>query len=176
MRIYDRKGKLEIPASPKKKVNKNQQPILVKECFCPKGHNLVDKRVWFNGCEGIFLKARNDKQEGIIGLSPVYGEKCRIAMDIDLVSGEIYELLCPHCDTALPAFSSCGCGANIVSLFLSEKSDFSNCIGICTRVDCTNATVQSQGDLLHLTAINSSGWKSGMRRNCRNLRILRDES
>ncbi|MCP5105489.1 MAG: hypothetical protein GY950_19030 [bacterium] len=166
MRIYDRKGKLIIPPPPKKAETKGKEKgkdaVLVKECFCSNGHNLIGERVMFNGLPGIYLKARCGASEGFIGLSPVYGEKCRISLDLSLAEGKTAKLVCPTCNYALPVFSPCSCGGNIVALFLNDQGDFSDCIGICNRVGCTNAAVKSEGELLSLTMVDSSGKKAGM--------------
>jgi hypothetical protein len=163
MRIYDRKGMLIIPSPPKRRVEtRSKELLVVKECYCTNGHNLIGPRVMFNGLPGIYLKARYNGKEGYIGLSPVYGEKCRISLDIDLPCGEIIKLLCPTCNFAIPVFSPCSCGGDIVSLFLNDHADFSDCIGICNRVNCSNAAVTSDGDLMGITMRNSSSKKGGM--------------
>lgn len=116
----------------------------------------------FNGHPGIYLKAKLDDKEGFIGLSPMYGEKCRISLDIDLPGGAITELLCPTCDEGLPVFSPCNCGGEILALFLNNKGDFSDCIGICNRVDCNNAAVKSEGELLCLSMVDCYDKKCGL--------------
>lgn len=154
---------LVIPTPPKQSDCIGKDMLLVKECFCQNGHNLINKRVSFSGFDGIYLRAGTGNQEGYIGLSPIYGEKCRISLDIDLKSGEISQLSCPFCGIGLPVFSTCHCGARIMTLFLNPRADFTDSIGICGRVDCTNSVVKSEGELLSLTMINSSKRKSGMR-------------
>lgn len=163
MKIYDRKGMLVIPAPPRRVESIDKELLLVKECFCQNGHHLISGRVNFSGFNGIFLKVRNDVREGFVGLSPVYGEKCRIALDLDLRSGELWQLICPACDEELPVFSTCSCGGRIMTLFLNQRADFANCIGICNRVDCPNSVVKSEGELLFMTMLNSARRKSGMR-------------
>ncbi|MCK4764172.1 MAG: hypothetical protein KAW12_18375 [Candidatus Aminicenantes bacterium] len=162
MKIYDSRGMLNIPEPLKRVPNKNRESLVVKSCYCPNGHNLIGNRVQFNGHNGILLKVRSRGQEGFAGLSPVYGAKCRISMDIELVEGEIPQLLCPTCDVELPAFSVCNCGAEIVALFLNKEADYTDCIGICNRVGCENDTVRHEGELLSLTACDSSHKKSGL--------------
>ena len=162
MNRFNRKGMLIIPSPHEKTTEKPPEKILVKECFCHNGHQLISKRVMFDCYEGIFLKAKNKGKEGFIGLNPIYGEKCRISLDLELVSGEVYQLICPVCNENLPVFSTCSCGAKIIALFLNNKADFSDCIGICSRVNCNNSAVQSRGELLSLTMVNSSGKKSGL--------------
>jgi len=162
MRIYDRRGMLVIP-KPQPVVNQEDKPvILVKECFCQNGHNLVSNRVTFSNFDGIYLKVKNNEKEDFIGLSPVYGEKCRIALGVELVKDEIYEFYCPDCNEELPVFSPCHCGADIVTLFLNERGDYKDCIGICNRVDCSNSVVRNKGELIGETVLNSSSKRSGL--------------
>ena len=162
MRIYNQKGMLVIPNSKKRVTNLYDNMVLVKNCYCQHGHNLIGNRVNFNSLNGIYLKARNDEQEGFIGLSPVYGEKCRITWDLDLIEGEILHFFCPTCNADLPVFSPCHCGADIVTFFLNPNADYTDCIGICSRVDCSNAVVRNKGELLSQTIVNSSSKRSGL--------------
>jgi len=162
MRIYNQKGMLVIPYSRKKVTNLYDNMVLVKNCYCQNGHSLIGNRVNFNSLNGIYLKARNEKQEGFIGLSPVYGEKCRIAWDLDLAEGEILHFFCPTCNADLPVFSPCHCGAEIITLFLKPDADYTDCIGICSRVNCTNSVVRSAGELMSLAALNNSHKRSGL--------------
>jgi len=90
-----------------------------------------------------------------VALSPVYGEKCRVALDVELEDGDILELLCPVCGTALPAYAPCPCGARLITLFLSPRADYSNCIGICNRVGCVNAEVKREGELIVLSMLGA---------------------
>lgn len=162
MRIYDRRGMLVIPKPQTRVVQEDKHVILVKECFCQNGHNLIGNRVAFNNFDGIYLKARCDEKQGFIGLSPVYGEKCRIALGVELIKDEIYQFYCPVCEEELPIFSPCHCGADIVTLFLNQEGDYTDCIGICNRVDCSNSVVRNNGELICETALNSSSKRSGL--------------
>jgi hypothetical protein len=162
MRIFDRKGMLIIP-SPEKRIESNgKKPMVVKECFCQNGHNLISKHVSFRGFKGIFLKIASRGNEGFLGISPVFGDESHMAVGIDLVRGEIPQYMCPVCDVTLPFFSLCKCGAGIMTLFLNDTANYSECIGICSRYDCFNSTVISKGELLSSTMINSSEQKSGL--------------
>lgn len=165
MRIYDRKGMLIIPNPTPKVTTPSDDIILVQECYCQNGHQLIDDRVKFGEFKGIYMKVRAHGDEGYLGLSPIYGEKCRIILDIELDSGEILDLRCPTCDESLPIYSACNCGGSIVALFLNDAANFSDCIGICNRVDCNNASVRREGEYLALTMTNSSKKKSGLRTN-----------
>jgi hypothetical protein len=144
-----------IPNPIKEEPRKAETILIVNELYCPEGHNLVSGRAVFNGYPGILLKVRKEQTSGLVALSPIYGEKCRISIDIDLQSGEIYELYCPQCNVVLPAHSPCSCGANLVTLFLSPNKDFSDCIGICNRVDCTNSKIMESGKLISLSMVDT---------------------
>lgn len=162
MRIFDRKGMLVIPQPEKKVITNNKKLLVVKECFCQNGHNLISNHVRFKGFDGIFLKIASRGKEGFLGISPIFGDECHMSIGLDLVSGEIPEYMCPVCDVKLPVYSMCSCGAGIMTLFANEKANFSDCIGICSRYDCFNSSVISNGELLAPTMINCSEKKSGL--------------
>lgn len=155
MKIFNSKGMMIIPSPIKKDVDEKKQVLVVKECYCPNGHNLVSKRADFDGHAGIILKAKRNGEEGLIALSPIFGQKSRVSLDIDLVSGETLELCCPECGVSFPVFSNCSCGGNFVSLFTHEEKDFANCIGVCNRVDCPHAVIQSEGKMLSMSLIEN---------------------
>ncbi len=153
MNIFNNKGMMLFP-NPKKDRKESDKIIVVKECFCSNGHNLVNKRVNFNGFDGILLKASHKDEHGFVGLSPVFGDKSRIFMDLDVKTDDVLNLYCPHCDVPLPIYSSCSCGENIVALFSTPKVEFANCIGICNKVDCVNAEIISENKMISITMID----------------------
>lgn len=148
MEIFDKDGMMIFPNPIRKEIRENQHVLAVKECFCPNGHSLMSSRALFNGIAGIMLKVKLRNKKGLVALSPVYGDKSKISIDIDLVDKELLELSCPKCSAALPTYSKCICGADKVALFLNRKIDFNDCIGICTRVNCFNSEIKSSNDLL----------------------------
>lgn len=154
MKRFDEKGMMIIPNPIKDQPSQAATVLVIKELFCPEGHNVVSGRVVFNGHPGILLKVKKENESGYVALSPIYGEKNRISIDIDLKDGEVYDLLCPQCGTALPIHSPCSCGANMVALFLSSDKDFSDCIGICNRVNCPNAKILESGKLISLSMVD----------------------
>lgn len=162
MRIYDRRGMLMIPSPRKRVPGGTDGMLLVKACYCQNGHNLICNQLTFNNFNGIYLRAQNGKEDGFIGLSPVYGEKCRIGWKVDLVGGEIFQFFCPTCNVSLPVFSPCHCGADIITFFLNPEADYAECIGICNRVNCSNSVVRSRGELLSLADINIPRKRSGL--------------
>ena len=155
MKLFNSQGMMIIPIPEKKKKLANAKKILVvKECFCQNGHNLISSRTQFDEHEGIIVKVKSTNGEGMVALSPVYGDKSRISLDIDLVDNEIVDICCPACDSKLPVFSSCECGGDFIALFITYKSEYSNCIGICNRVGCPEAVIHDEGELITLSMIN----------------------
>jgi hypothetical protein len=86
--------------------------------------------------------------EGTVALSPVFGDKRRMVVDLELERGEVVSLHCPRCEAALPVHSACDCGADLVAMFLAPDADFAKCIGVCNRVDCEQARITGGSELL----------------------------
>ncbi len=149
MQRFDKKGMMIIPNPGKKELREAREVVLINELYCPNGHSLISKRCSFNGHPGVLLCIKQGNQQGIMALSPVFGDKTRVTLDIDLYSGETVALCCPTCGDDLPVHSPCACGADMVTLFLTKKADFSNCVGICNRVDCVNAHIIESGELFN---------------------------
>lgn len=154
MERFDERGMLIIP-NPVREQTRTEKVIVVSRLFCPCGHTLISSRAIFNGYPGIMVVARSPEKEGLIALSPIYGSKARIALDIDLASGEIVELCCPVCNTVLPVHSPCSCGADLIAFFPTPQADFSNCIAICNRVDCINSHILINDEVISLSMIDA---------------------
>ncbi len=149
MERFDKRGMLIVPNPVGKPDPTVDKVIVASELFCPQGHGLISDRATFNGYPGILVTAvQGDGSKGLLALSPIYGEKSRVALGLELVNGEQLTLHCPHCSVALPTHSPCACGANLVSLFLDTETKFTHCIGVCERVNCVNAKVISGGELI----------------------------
>ncbi len=139
---YNKKGMMVFPCP---NLEEEDDSILVAEnCYCPKGHNLVNNNAKFSGFNGILLKVENEDKtdSGIIALSPIWGDQARITMDIELKDGELYNLYCPECDTKLPVYSNCTCGGSLIALFLTPKKDFTDCICVCNRSGCHKSFIK----------------------------------
>ena len=109
---FDKKGFLIIP-NPKALHEKEPQKkvLIVKECYCPKGHSLMDNRVKFNGHPGIRHKVKKSTgEEGEIVLSPIYGEYVRVEIGLDVNPGDANTILCPKCNVEFPTIDQCTCG------------------------------------------------------------------
>lgn len=139
----------------KEKICRSKNILVIKECFCHNGHNLISDKAVFNEFNGIVFKIKNKDHEGLVALSPVYGYKSRVSMDVDLNEGDIWEVLCPECNEKLPIFSECSCNAELVTIFLSKCADFSNCITLCNRIGCFNACIQYGNEAVTMSMIQN---------------------
>jgi len=146
--IYDKQGMLIFPNPLQKTIRESQEVIVINECYCPNKHNLINSKAMFGNLPGILLKVKQKEEVGLLALSPVYGDKSRMSLEIDLIDKEALELLCPECDQNLSIFSNCECGADLVSLFLTEDLSFNEAAAICSRVNCFNAQIKSSTDII----------------------------
>lgn len=146
MRAFTANGMLYIPTR-EKVIKPQKKAIIIQECFCPEGHNLISSRFSFDGHNGILLKVRHGRNSGFIALSPICGQKSRIDSGITLVENDLLVLSCPHCHSRLPVYSPCECGANLVTFFLDQEGSFTNCIGVCNRIGCKHAVIILQNEL-----------------------------
>ena len=150
MKRYDIKGMMVFPNPiSKTKLLKEKELLVVKECFCHNGHDLVSDRAIFNGLSGILLKLKKGKRSGLVALNPVYGYKSRISIDVHLKKDETWKICCPVCNEPLPVFSSCNCEGDLTALFLGKKADFFNCILVCNRIDCQNAQIKYNNEIIY---------------------------
>ena len=150
MERFDHKGMMIFPSPEKiKQVGKLADLLIIGKCYCPNGHDLVSDQASFDGLPGILLKVRKAKKVGLVALNPVFGLKHRISLNIKLVKDDTLEVECPVCSVALPVYSACSCGGNLVTLFLDEKPDFTNSILICNRVDCPNSQIKLHNEMVH---------------------------
>ena len=156
MKRFDTKGMLVIP-TPKQvsAVLRQEKIIVVDQCFCPNGHSLISDRAIFSGFKGIVFKVKRGSEAGIIAVSPVYGCRSRVALDLDLNEGTVWEFHCPDCDVALPIYKDCECGGKVTVFFTTDKAEFSHSIGICNRVGCHNSDIHYGQELLEQTMLES---------------------
>lgn len=131
----------------KKPGDEDKKPQVIKECYCPNGHNLINQQSVFNEFNGIVLKVTCAGKIGLLFLSPICGDKSRFTFDLDLIEGELLEIHCLECDTPLPVYGPCKCGGKFVTMFLDKEPDYTNCIGICTRVGCSHSWIKHGDDI-----------------------------
>ncbi|HEC42939.1 MAG TPA: hypothetical protein ENI20_08950 [Bacteroides sp.] len=152
MTRFNSKGMWRIPSVKKKKKGDQtiDEDMVIKQCYCPNGHDLINNKVNVRGYKGILLKVKKGKDEGLMALSPICGDKSKYTIDIDLSEGEIIELLCPDCNVPLPVYAPCDCGADMITLFCDKHGNFCNCIGICNRVGCSHSEIKKGSDLFNI--------------------------
>jgi len=150
MKRFDKNGMMVFPNPLRKsQICKGKELLVIEQCFCHNGHNLISDRAVFNGFNGIMLRASRGKQSGLVALSPVYGYKSRVSLDLKFNSGEIWEISCPVCNQPLPVYSECDCGGKLFVLFLNPNRNFSNAIILCNRIDCFNAEIKLESEMHH---------------------------
>ena len=154
MERFNERGMLIIP-NPILSRSETDKILVVSRLYCPDGHSLMSTRAVFNGYPGIMIKVKKGDRNGLIALSPIYGSKARISVDIDLESGEVVDLHCPVCDIPLPVYSPCRCGADLVAFFPTTDADFTNCVAICNRVDCINSQILINDEVISLSMIDA---------------------
>ena len=154
MERFNERGMLIIP-NPIQERRDTDKILVVSRLYCPNGHSLISSRAVFNGYPGIMVRVKKGDISGLIALSPIYGSKARISIDIDLESGEVMDLHCPVCDILLPVHSPCRCGADLVAFFPTTDADFTNCVAICNRVDCINSHILINDEVISLSMIDA---------------------
>ncbi|MBN1448398.1 MAG: hypothetical protein JXA28_10750 [Bacteroidetes bacterium] len=151
MRIFDDNGLMIFPSQILRELRESTKVVVVQACYCPRGHNLINDKAQFSEHGGILLRVRDaELREGLVALSPIYGDKSRISLGLRLEKGDVIKLLCPECGVPLPVYDECSCGADLIALFTRPVPDYGNCIGICNRVGCYNAELKNGNELLTL--------------------------
>lgn len=132
-----------FPNPIKRSMIRNKRNVLIiTECYCHNGHNLISDQAIFDSHRGIVLKVKKDDDEALVALSPLYGYKSRVSFGMKFYTDEIWEPLCPVCNEKLPNISTCSCDSERFALFLDKKADYSNCLILCSRVDCDNSELK----------------------------------
>jgi hypothetical protein len=152
MTRFNAKGMWRIPNAKKKKKGDAaiDDDMIIKQCFCPNGHDLINPKVNVRGYKGILIRIKKGKDEGFVALSPICGDKSKYTIDIEVSEGEIIDLLCPECNVPLPVYAPCDCGGDMITLFCDKHGNFCNCIGICNRVGCSHAEIKKGSDLFNI--------------------------
>jgi len=107
--------------------------LCIQNARCPKGCDLMDAGVRFQGQPSIFLTYRYEGREGQIHLNPFYGRFEKIA-EFEVLDGAVVDILCPHCGTDLrDAEETCHvCSAPMFALQL-PKGGY---VQACSRTGC----------------------------------------
>ncbi len=106
---------------------------------CPEcGESLMDSNHLVDNEPSIKLLIQAKGKKGVINLSSIY-DSYNFYSDIDLPSGEIIELSCPHCKAMIKDSIECNiCDAPMKSLHL----DMGGKVSICPRIGCKNHFVE----------------------------------
>lgn len=142
-------GKIKFPKNKfirtAQRGKKKDKPRIIEECFCPKGHSLIDEHVLFDEQPGIRIRVvKNKSEEGYLVLSPVYGNYSKVTLGIKLGQGDILEMYCPVCGEPLAVYTDClVCNSQMFTLFTTGERTFSDCVGICQKVGCHNSRMVS---------------------------------
>lgn len=127
--------------------NDRTENLVIRECYCHKGHSIISDLASYGGHGGLTLRLRTATQEGLLSLSPIVGDRERTFFDFKGIPGEVIEICCPTCAEPLPIYNECSCGAHLVALFTSPETSFAKCIGICQRIGCLHSELLSERDL-----------------------------
>ena len=158
MERFDKKGMIVIPNPIFHETANSEKLLAAVEAYCPNGHNMINGRAKFSGYSGIVIDVEQDGERGKVALSPIYGDKSRISLDIDLIDGKVLKLFCPVCGVALPPYSECTwCDkGKLIAFFLTPNADFSYCFGVCNMVGCPNAAVIKGGEMVYLHMLKAT--------------------
>jgi hypothetical protein len=153
---FDRKGRLVFPSPQKLRVAKKSGVVLEKEklhitrAFCPDGHALITE--WsqtFRGRPGIQLWAQGSHGGQVVTLSPFQGDSTKV-YDWEFETGEVLDVRCPECGMPLPVMAPCGCApdSSWIIMFLNQKQDFKDAVGVCNAWGCPRSYIRLSGEML----------------------------
>lgn len=149
---FDKDGRLLIPISKrgKDKGKDKTAKYVIKEAYCPNGHNIIDENYPINGFPGLRIKFKRKGVEGELVLSAIEGDFDKIILSGSLEEGVKDELYCPHCDVMFKKLVSCNCNddADMVIIGLTPQLDFNNAITFCNVTGCHNGSFVKSGDIL----------------------------
>ncbi|RKZ33795.1 hypothetical protein DRQ33_03525 [bacterium] len=154
---FDKKGFLLIPDPRERRLEKQAKDANKPKClvvnivYCPNGHSVMDDYVNFNSFSGIKLKIhRPNGEQGVMVLSPIFGDKSVVFIGTKPKEGEKLEVFCPHCEQKIPILQPCeNCdGGEIRVLSLDENFDITNGIAFCDLVGCPSAFILHSGELI----------------------------
>ncbi len=153
MKRFTDKGTIHIPKNKISRPSRKKAevaPVILKECYCPNGHSLLDDNIHINENHAMKLKVVSKSgDKGFVALSPVYGDYSRVSIDIKLNKGDILDIYCPECDEKLPAYVDCTlCDSHMITVFTTSELSYSDCICICKQVGCHNSSIKSNRGIL----------------------------
>ena len=68
MTRFNAKGMWRIPKTKKKKKGDDaiDEDMVIKSCYCPNGHNLIDPKVNVRGYNGILIKIKKARTKDML--------------------------------------------------------------------------------------------------------------
>ena len=154
MERFGKDGRLIIPLGQRKKGTKKTDEehvrYVVTEAYCPNGCNIIDTEHIINGVPGLRFKFKRPGMEGEFVLSAIEGDFDKVILSGELEDGVKDELHCPHCGIMFKKLITCNCkpDADMVTVGLTPKLDFTNAISFCNVTGCANGTFIKSGDVL----------------------------
>ncbi len=155
---FNAKGIMVFPCPNQKDTDEEKSIVVIQECFCPNGHNLISKKANFSGFDGVIFQVKNEDKSGLVAISPICGDKSRIFLDFEMVEGEKSKMFCPECDVELPVYTKCECGGDLITLFSSPEATYSECISICNKIGCHSSVIR-KGGKHYPSALLQTRWK-----------------
>lgn len=145
---------MRVPEQKKPESKPKKKPIVLDECYCPNGHNLINQKNKFNNLSAITIELKNKKQKGLLILSPACGNKNAVTIGIDIKSNAVYEFYCPECGIELPNYAPCHCKGNLKILYTDPSVAYNHFVGICNRFGCNNSIIKRGDELFNCSDIN----------------------
>jgi NADH-quinone oxidoreductase subunit E len=112
---------------------RTDQRIIPIDATCARcNHSLMDLDHLIDDRASIRLIVSTPERFGNLRLSSLYGSHSFVC-DFEIQLGDVTELFCPHCQTALTGGATCGeCDAPVASMFVSGGA----VLQICSRRGC----------------------------------------
>ncbi|UCH14375.1 MAG: hypothetical protein JSV22_00040 [Bacteroidales bacterium] len=109
--------------------------LMVKCPYCDQ--SLMDYYKLIRGKPSIRLHVKSGDNEGIINLCSLYGSYDKVS-EIDLIDGEIVEILCPVCYRNFKCKTTCNiCKAPVFNVKLETGGK----LHICSRINCKKRSI-----------------------------------
>jgi hypothetical protein len=156
VRRFDNKGRLVFPdfeklgGVEKAGVMVEKQRLHITRAFCPKGHPLItENSEKFNGHPGIRLWVKGKHREQTVTLSPFQGDSTKVYVQ-EFEPGEVLDVRCSYCRTALPVLAPCGCqpDSSWIMLYLNPTLEYRDSIGVCNAWGCPRSYTRLSGEIL----------------------------
>lgn len=159
---FDNRGMLVFPNPDYRESRRDRNIVVIGAAYGPSGQSLINTRVKFGKYAGIMVRVRKkDGSEGMVAISPIFKDRSRISLDIDLTDGEEVELIDPTNSESLPVFDKCECGSDLVAIYTTTEKSLNDSAVICRRVGCQNSEIRNGGEVVSQRLLESEDHYSG---------------